>query len=72
MPPTRPPYPAELKRQIVELVRAGRYALRFDKMYSLCQSQRCHSVGSGFEYTSTTQDMKYGTLLSNNVYSSAL
>ena len=24
MPPTRPPYPAELKRQIVELVRAGR------------------------------------------------
>ena len=24
MPPTRPPYPSELKRQIVELVRAGR------------------------------------------------
>ena len=24
MPPTRPPYPAELKRQIVELARAGR------------------------------------------------
>ena len=24
MPPTRPPYPPELKRQIVELVRAGR------------------------------------------------
>ena len=24
MPPTRPPYPLELKRQIVELVRAGR------------------------------------------------
>ena len=24
MPPTRPPYPAELKCQIVELVRAGR------------------------------------------------
>ena len=23
MPPTRPPYPAELKCQIVELVRAG-------------------------------------------------
>ncbi len=24
MPPTRPPYPSELKHQIVELVRAGR------------------------------------------------
>ena len=24
MPPTRPPYPSELKRQIVELMRAGR------------------------------------------------
>ena len=24
MPPTHPPYPSELKRQIVELVRAGR------------------------------------------------
>ena len=24
MPPTRPPYPAELKHQIIELVRAGR------------------------------------------------
>ena len=24
MPPTRPPYPSELKRQIIELVRAGR------------------------------------------------
>ena len=24
MPPTRPPYPPELRRQIVELVRAGR------------------------------------------------
>ena len=24
MPPTRPPYPSELKRQIVELARAGR------------------------------------------------
>ena len=24
MPPTRPPYPSELKRQIVELVRTGR------------------------------------------------
>ena len=24
MPPTRPPFPSELKRQTVELVRAGR------------------------------------------------
>ena len=24
MPPTRPPYPSELKHQIIELVRAGR------------------------------------------------
>ena len=28
MPPTRPPYPSELKRQIIELVRAVRELLR--------------------------------------------
>ena len=27
MPPTRPPYPSELKHQIIELVRAGRSPL---------------------------------------------
>ena len=29
MPPTRPPYPSELKRQIVELVCAGRVLLNW-------------------------------------------
>ena len=31
MPPTRPPYPPELKHQIVELVRAGRSLLNWSE-----------------------------------------
>ncbi len=37
MPPTRPPYPPELKRQIVELVRAGRSPSELAKEFALCK-----------------------------------
>ena len=46
MPPTRPPYPPELKRQIVELVRAGRSPAE---------------LAREFEPTAQTDDPKLGT-----------
>ena len=33
MPPARPPYPPELKRQIVELVRAGRSSAELSREF---------------------------------------